>query len=153
MKVSGSPFQSAPTLSHLTPWVTFNLLLVSNYGCWQILLARRYPMEQGFPHNWRADEAQWGTAWPVQGVTWLKLSHQAWKRPVLISMADVNEINITILILFFLSDVHYNISIQWTVFHSFVLHHTSLQTCEAKTHFGLWLHCTWNHLDDITATM
>lgn len=47
-------------------------------------------MEQGFPHNWRADEARCGTAWPVQGVTQLKLSHQAWKIPVLISMVDDN---------------------------------------------------------------
>lgn len=44
-------------------------------------------MEQGFPHNWRADEAQWSTDRPVQGVTRFNLGHQAEKRCVLISTA------------------------------------------------------------------
>lgn len=46
-------------------------------------------MEQGFPHNWRADEAHWSTTGPVQGVTRLNLSHQPWKRFVL-RQGDIN---------------------------------------------------------------
>lgn len=57
VKMSGNAFQSAPPRRHLTPQVTFNLLLVSNYDCWQILLAKREPSEQGLPHNRWADEA------------------------------------------------------------------------------------------------
>lgn len=33
VKTSGNAFQSAPPHRHLTPRVTFNLLLVSNYDC------------------------------------------------------------------------------------------------------------------------
>lgn len=46
-------------------------------------------MEQGFPHNWRADEAHWSGARPAQGVTRLNLGRrQAQKRSVPISIAQ-----------------------------------------------------------------
>lgn len=65
VRISTSMFPSIPKWS-FTPHVTFNLLLVSYSDRWQILLARRYLMEQGFPHYWR----------PGRGVTQFNLSHR-----------------------------------------------------------------------------
>lgn len=93
LEISSSTFQSAPMFGHLTLWVTFNLLLVSNYGCWQILLARGYLMEQGFPYNWRAEEVHWSPAWPTQDVTRCNLNHESWNISVQMSAAGQNRLN------------------------------------------------------------